>query len=221
MIILDDFDGILQELQDLKLLMDSSDGGQSNNDLIIDEPSQQQILAIINGIISSYEIATVPAGIHEISSIELIESVIDDLTSIMSANPGTPLADKVEDALATTQNALSELTKISPDPTAAASLGSIESAIGSLEDAIKDSGLGQDQGENLINKLLDASRQLATEAITLATDTPGSDEGKISSANTALANGDSLREDPTSFGDFKDAAAEYKVAIADAESALP
>ena len=91
----------------------------------------------------------------------------------------------------------------------------------SLEDAIEDNGLDQTQGERLIDQLLDVSRKLATNAIFVVTNTPGSDAGKISSANTALANGDSLRIPPTSFGDFKNAAAEYKVAISEAQGALP
>ena len=45
--------------------------------------------------------------------------------------------------------------------------------------------------------------------------------GMIPSANAALANGDSLKTSPTSFGDFKSAAAEYKVAISEAQGALP
>jgi len=150
-----------------------------------------------------------------------LQSVIDELNSIVSENPGTSLADKVEDVLATTQNALFELNKTPPNSGAAAGLGSIEGAIGSLEDAIKDEGLDPVQGEQLINQLLDISRQIAVNAIDTAVNTPGSDAGKISSANAALANGDSLRTPPTSFGDFKDAAAEYKVAIAEAEGALP
>jgi len=152
---------------------------------------------------------------------QTLQNVIDELNSIISENPGTPLADKVEDALATTQNALFELNKTPPNIGAAAGLGSIEGAVGSLEDAIKDNGLDQTQGEQLIDKLLDVSRQIATNAISVATNTSGSDAGKISSANTALANGDSFRTPLTSFGDFKNAAAEYKVAISEAMGALP
>ena len=111
------------------------------------------------------------------------------------------------------------LNKTPPDNQAAA--GNVEGAIGTLEDAIKDDGLDPVQGEQLINQLLDVSRQIAVNAIDTANNTPGSDAGKISSANVALASGDSLRTPPTSFGDFKDAAAEYKTAIAEAEGALP
>jgi len=165
---------------------------------------------------------TVTPGSSAVPSPEqALQNVIDELNSIVSENPTTPLADKVEDALATTQNTLFELNKTTPDNVVVAGLGSIEGAVGSLEDAIRDNGLERNQGEQLIDKLLDVSRQLATNAISVATNTPGSDAVKISSANTALANGDSLRTDLTSFGDFKNAAAEYKVAIVEAEGALP
>ena len=117
------------------------------------------------------------------------------------------------------QTAIVELNKVPPDNQAAAS--NIESAVGSIEDAIKDNGLDPSLGEQIINQLLDVSRQVALNAIDDANNTPGSDAGKIASANSALANGDSLRSPPISFGDFKAAAAEYKVAIAVAEGSLP
>ena len=156
---------------------------------------------------------------HDIPPEQAIQNLIDEFISIVSENPGTQLADKVDDASASAQTALDEINKTPPDNQAAS--GNIEGAVGSLEDAIMDGGLEQTQGEQLINQLLDVSQQLAVDAINTANNTPGSDAGKISSANTALANGDSLRTAPTSFGDFKDAAAEYKVAISEAESALP
>jgi len=148
-----------------------------------------------------------------------LQNVIDELQNIIDDNSGTPLADKIEDAKVSDQTAINELNKTPPDNQAAA--GNIEGAVGSLEDAIKDNSLDPSQGEQLIDQLLDVSRQLAVDAIDTANNTPGSDAGKISSANAALANGDSLRAPITSFGDFKSAAAAYKVAIAEAEGALP
>ena len=44
-----------------------------------------------------------------------VQGVIDDLQSIVDDNPGTPLADKIEDAAAKTQTALDELNKTPPD----------------------------------------------------------------------------------------------------------
>ena len=155
----------------------------------------------------------------EISLTEALQNVIDELQNIIDNNPGTPLADKLEDAKGSVQTAINQLNKTPPDNQATA--GNIEGAAGSLEDAIKDEGLDQTQGEELINQLLDISRQVALNAIDTANNTLGSDLGKIASANAALTNGDTLRTPPTSFGDFKTAAAEYKVAIAEAEGALP
>jgi len=168
--------------------------------------------------IDGEETTVTPGGSAVSSPEQAIQSVIDELTSIVSENPGTSLADKVEDASASVQTVLDELNKTPPDNQAAA--GIIEGAIGSLEDAIKDNILDQTQGEQFIDQLLTVSRQLATNAISIAINTPGSDAGKISSANAALANGDSLRT-TSSFGDFKNAAAEYKTAISEAEGAIP
>jgi len=169
--------------------------------------------------IDGEETTVTPGGSAVSSPEQAIQNLIDELNSIVSENPGTPLAAKVGDASSSVQTALAELNKTPPDNQAAA--GNIEGGIGSLEVAIKDNGLDQTQGELLIDQILTVSRQLATNAISIATNTPGSDAGKISSANAALAKGDSLRTPPTSFGDFKSAAAEYKVAIAEAEGAIP
>lgn len=157
--------------------------------------------------------------VQVITAAQATQQVVDEFQNIIDNNPGTPLADKVQGAQASAQTAINELNKTPPDNQAAA--GNIEGAIGSLEDAIKDDGLDPVQGEQLINQLLDVSRQIAVNAINTANNTPGSDAGKISSANAAVVNGDLLRTPPTLFGDFKNAAAEYKAAIAEAEGALP
>jgi len=154
----------------------------------------------------------------EITPAEATQNVIDELNSIVSGNPGTPLAAKIQAASASVQTALSELNKTPPDNQAAA--GNIEGAVGSLEDAIKDTGLKKLQGQRLIDQLLTISRELATNAISIAKIVPGSDAGKIISAKIALANGDFLREPPKLFGQFKSAAAMYKIAIAEAEGAI-
>ena len=106
---------------------------------------------------------------------------------------------------------MDELNKTPPDNQAAA--GSMEGAIGSLEDAIKDNGF---DGAELIDQLLTVSRQLATNAINIATDT-GGDAGKIDTALEKLDEGDNLRDEDK----FKDTASKYKDALSEAESALP
>lgn len=51
---------------------------------------------------------------------EALQSVIDNLRAIVGANPGTPLADTVEDVLANAENALTKLSKTPPHNEAAA-----------------------------------------------------------------------------------------------------
>jgi len=150
---------------------------------------------------------------------QALENACNDIADTINNTTDPDLKDELEDALQSCQTALTELNKTPPDNQEAAE--DIEDAVGSLEDAIEDNGLDTTQGENLINQLLNVLRQLATNAIDVAKITPGSDAEDISSANAALANGDSLRTPPTSFGDFEEAAAEYEAAIGEAEGALP
>jgi len=164
-------------------------------------------------IIDGEETTVTPGGSAAPSPEQAIQNVIDELNSIVSENPGA-LADKAEDASASVQTVLDELNKTPSDNQAAA--GNMEGAIGSLEDAIKDNGLDQTTGESLIDHLLTVSRQLATDAINIAIDT-GGDAGKIYTALEKLDEGDNFRDE----GKFKDAAAKYKDALSEAESALP
>jgi len=119
---------------------------------------------------------------------------------------------KADDTIAKLQTALDELAK--PDEVAA--LGAIEGAIGEIEAGIDNGDLGATQGEQLMNDLLDISRQLADDAINLAI-TLGSDSDKIDTALEKLDEGDDFRGD----GEFKGAASKYKDALSEAESALP
>jgi len=115
---------------------------------------------------------------------EVIEYVIDQLTSLINTNKGTPLADKVDDARVSTQTALEEIKKSPPDNQAAA--GNIEGAIGSLEDAIKDNGLDPTQGKQLINQLLEVSRQIAVNAIETYSIAPSINQDKSKSFSIIL-----------------------------------
>ena len=142
-----------------------------------------------------------------------MEAIIDDLDAIVLDNPDTPLADKVEDALAKTQVVLDELTKTPPDNQAA--VGNIEGAVGDLEAAI---GLDPAQDPILtdaMDQLTGVARQLAAEAIDEALVQDG-DPIIIDDAEQALADGDALRD----LGAFKDAVNKYKDALSKAESAL-
>lgn len=139
--------------------------------------------------------------------------LITDLEDIVLNNPDTPLADKVEDALAKAETALDELTKTPPDNQAA--VGNIEGAVGDLEAAVSDGLLDPVQGTQLMDEFAAIARQLAVDALDQAI-ASGGDPGPINEAQQALAEGDVLR----SLGAFKNAVNKYKDALAKAESAI-
>ncbi len=141
---------------------------------------------------------------------EQINGAIDDLQDIIDGNPG-PLADKVQDAQAKARIAFDELCKTPPDNQASA--GNIEGAVGDLDAAISQ-GLDPAEAIRLMVNLAGVARQLAEEAIDEAI-ARGGDPVKIQEAQDALAGGDALRLGQA----FKDAAAQYKDAIAKAEGA--
>jgi len=103
-----------------------------------------------------------------------LAAVALDLDTLVQGNPGTPLADKLEDALAKTLSALAELEKTPPDEQAA--LSKIEGAVGDLE-AAKNDGLLDTTA--LMDELAGIARQLATTAIddALASGRSGEDCG--------------------------------------------
>ena len=134
----------------------------------------------------------------DLTAADATQDIISDIES--SDHP------KANDAIAKLDTALEELAKSPPDRVAA--LSAIEGAIGELEDPLE---------TDFINALLDISRQLATNAITLAEDTPDSDGGKIDTALEKLDEGDVFRGN----GEFKDAASKFKDALSEAQGALP
>lgn len=90
---------------------------------------------------------------------ERLQKVVAELQGIVDNNPGSPLADKVEDATAKGAAALQELRKTPPDSQAAA--GNIQGAIGDLEAAVADGLLDPGHGGRLIGQLAAIIRQLA------------------------------------------------------------
>ena len=144
---------------------------------------------------------------------ESIQGASGDINDIINNGTGTPLADKLQDALDKLQTALDELNKESPDNQAA--LGNIEGAIGDLEAAVNDELLDAETGNDLMDQLAGIARQLAEDAIAQAVDNSG-DPDKIEEAETSRDDGDALRAS----GDYKDAVNKYKDALAKAESAL-
>jgi Tol biopolymer transport system component len=126
--------------------------------------------------------------------------------------PGTPLADKIDDALDAVDTASDELAKQPPDRQAA--LGALEGAAGDIEAAVKDGLLDAGQATPILEQLAAAARLLAVTAIAEA-NAAGGDPATIAQAEQALAAGDGQR----SAGAFKDAINRYKDALAKAESA--
>jgi len=140
-----------------------------------------------------------------------LENACNDIEDIISNTTVLALKDKLEDALQSCQTALTEFNKTPPDNQAV--MGIIEGAIGDIETAI---GLDPTQDAaltNLMDDLAGIARQLASDAINAAT--AGGDPVKIADAQQSLADGDALR----ALGQFKNAANEYKDALAKAESA--
>ena len=67
---------------------------------------------------------------------EAIRDMKDELQAIVDGNPGTPLSDKIEDAVGKLSDVLDYLTQVPPDIQAA--VGGIEGAVGELAAAVKD-----------------------------------------------------------------------------------
>ena len=156
---------------------------------------------------------TVPEDIGD------LDQVIEDLQEIINDNPGTPLADKLADAIASVETALEELNKEPPDNQAA--VGNLEGAVGSICDAVLDEGLDAAQGTQLMDDLAGVAMQLAVDAIDAAIE-QGGDPDEIDEAEMFLAEGDAHRALGVA-GDceaFKDAVSAYKDALAKAEGAV-
>jgi hypothetical protein len=141
-----------------------------------------------------------------------VTSVADEVEDLVEANPGTPLADKVEDALVKLEKAEEKLAQTPPDRQGA--LGEYEGAVGELEAAVKDGLLTPAQGNALMNSICGTARKLAEDAIAAAVARNGN-AGKITEARQRLTQGDTFR----AAGRFKDAIARYKDAVSKAEGA--
>ena len=142
---------------------------------------------------------------------EAVEGIEDALQAVIDAYPGTPLADKLEDVLGKVQDALASIAATPPDNQAA--LGNLEGAIGDVESAVNE-GLDPAQAASFMDQVANIARVVAEGAIVGAI-TQGGHPDKISDAQQALAEGDTLRAAQA----FKDAVAKYKDALAIAEGA--
>ena len=142
-----------------------------------------------------------------------IASVNLDLREIVADNPGTELADKLDDAIAKLDVAAAELDKTPPDNQAG--LGNIEGAVGEIEAAVSSSLLDADVGVQLMDRLAGVARRIAENGLNEAIAQVGSTD-VINDAQDALEEGDGLRK----AGAYKDAVNKFKDALAKAESAL-
>jgi len=142
---------------------------------------------------------------------QAIQQVNDALSDIADSNPGTPLADKIEDVMDKLLTALVELDI--PDNQAA--VGNIEGAVGELKVAVNDGLLNAEQGTQFMDDLSASAKQLANTALDQAI-AQGGDPDVINDAEQLLLEGDGHRADE----DFLDAVSKYKDALAKAESVL-
>jgi hypothetical protein len=129
----------------------------------------------------------------------LVEEIVDQ-------NPGTPLADKVEDGLAKLEEGFARLAG-SP-PARAAAVGAFEGAAGDFQDSIAAGLLPAGYGKGLLSRIAGVSRYQATSA---ASENACSAKvpSKLTEAAKYLAVGDSKRAS----GKIKDAVAAYRTAV--------
>ena len=144
-------------------------------------------------------------GTDPVTIVDAVAPAIDELQAVVDADPGSPLADKAEDALQKLENGLNEYD--SPDYVAA--MGSFEGAAGDLQDAV-DAGLFDpvQQAIDLMEYITGISRQIA-EGTLAQTIADGGDPTDIANAQQALDDGDALR----AAGSYKDAIATYKIGL--------
>ena len=135
---------------------------------------------------------------------EAVENIEDSLQVVIDANPGSPVADKVGDALAKIQSALTKIAATPPDN---------QGAMGDLEAAVSE-GLDPVEGASLMDQTVGIGRVVAETAIADAI-ARGGDAGKISDAQQSFNEGDTLRAS----GAYKDAVAKYGSAVSNAEGA--
>jgi len=141
--------------------------------------------------------------------LQAVENVSADLESIITDNPETSFADKLEVANEKVESALDELSKIPPNNQDAVSL--IESGIGEIEAAVSE-GLDENTGNGLMDELAGVAKQIAQDTIDQGI-TGACDGGIINDAEIALSEGDSLRAEYS----FKDAASKYNNSLSKAE----
>jgi hypothetical protein len=164
-----------------------------------------QVMGLIAGNPMSGQEATTAEG--------QIEGTSAELESIVLSQLGTKLADKLEDVVKKTRDALEELAETPSDPEGA--LGKLEGAVGDLEAAVKDGLLDATTGNRFIEQLTVVARQAATETLDQAI-ARATFPDLISQAQGSVAEGDALRQ----ANRCKDAMNKYQDALSKARSAL-
>ena len=135
------------------------------------------------------------------------------LQALVENNPGTPMADKLDDAIEYLDKAFEEFGKLPADYQAA--LGQLEGAVGLLQSAIDDDLLDSDLGTQLMDEIAGVAREFAERALGDAR-RRRAEPDVIAEAQEYSDEGDMLR----GAGLFKDAINKYKDALAKAESAV-
>ena len=141
-----------------------------------------------------------------------VEQTAREIERRIARSPGTPLADKLEDALAKVSAAADKLRQARPDRQGA--LGEIEGAVGDLDAAATAALQPRGAALDLMNGIAAVARDLADDAIAEAVARRGN-PNEIADARAALARGDARRR----ARGFKDALAAYKDAASKAEGA--
>ena len=141
-----------------------------------------------------------------------LEEAIAELQNVVDGNPGTPMADKIEDVISKLDDAVAEFNKTPPDNQGV--VGNIEGVVGELQAAVDDGLLDETQGEQYMDQLAAIAKQLAVNTIDDAI-FRGGDPTKIITAEQAVEDGDDKRDSE----DFKDAVNKYKDALTNAEGA--
>jgi hypothetical protein len=142
-----------------------------------------------------------------------LDQIGADLKAIEDANPGSDLADEIEDVREEVEEAYYErCVKNPPDRKAAAK--NIKDAVDDMLDIRKDGLIGASQAEDFLDRLLGVSRTMAIEAIEEA-EARGGRWSHILRAYGYVSEGDRH----WSLGSFKKAASSYESAISRAEGA--
>ena len=141
-----------------------------------------------------------------------LSRVADDLKRLVAANPGTAVADKIEDSLAKVETAIDKLGMAPADMQGA--LGDLEGAAGDIEAALASRLLPARVAANHMERIARAARQVAVRAIADAV-TRRADSTKVAEARRVLGAGDGERNTSR----YKNAVAHYKDAVAKAQGA--